>query len=162
VVADPQRDILKLMVLNRYGSAGSTPPPALGFIQGMGLKQGALASTVAHDSHNVIAVGASDQAIVCAVEALRQSGGGMVAATETEIRARLDLPIAGLMSERDAPEVAAALQELQHAARELGCTLANPFMALSFMALPVIPELKLTDRGLVDVTCFSFTPLFAG
>lgn len=162
VVADPQRDILKLVVLNRYAGAGSTPAPALGFIQGMGLKQGALASTVAHDSHNVIAVGASDRAIVCAVDALRRSGGGMVAASDSEVLARLDLPIAGLMSECDAAQVAAALAELQTAARRLGCTLANPFMALSFMALPVIPELKLTDRGLVDVTRFSFTPLFTG
>jgi adenine deaminase len=160
VIADPDRDILKLVVINRYGGPNPTSRPAIGFIKGMGLKTGALASTVAHDSHNLIAVGASDPAICRAVEALRESRGGMVATDDDKVVAQLPLPIAGLMTDESATDVAEALKSVQAAARRLGSPLTNPLMALSFMALPVIPELKLTDQGLVDVATFSFTPLY--
>lgn len=160
VISDPQRDILKIVVLNRYPGADSSRPPAIGFIKGIGLKHGALASTVAHDSHNLIAVGATDPAICRAIESLREVRGGMVATTEQEVLARLPLPIAGLMTDRNAAQVAETLSKLKACAHDLGSPLDNPLMALSFMALAVIPELKITDQGLVDVTTFSFTPLF--
>jgi adenine deaminase len=156
-VSDVGRDILKMAVYNRYIPDRA---PALGFVQGMGLRKGALATSVAHDSHNVIAVGVMDADIIAVVSALREKGGGMAvgsAGGELEI---LPLPIAGLMSAEPAREVAENLGRLSSLARKWGSTLENPFMALSFMALPVIPELKLTDLGLVDVSLFSHVPLF--
>lgn len=157
VVSDTERDILKAAVYNRYLPDRA---PALGFVQGMGLKKGALATSVAHDSHNVIAVGVTDADIVAVVSALREKGGGMAvgaAGGELEI---LPLPIAGLMSTEPVREVAEKLSRLNTLAGKWGATLKNPFMALSFMALPVIPELKLTDLGLVDVSCFSHVSVF--
>lgn len=156
-VPDPDRDLLKAAVYNRYVP---DRPPALGFVQGLGLKKGAVATSVAHDSHNVIAAGVSDGDIMAVVSALRDAGGGMaagVAGGEMEI---LPLPIAGLMSTGTASEVAEKLGRLKAVTKARGSALDNPFMALSFLALPVIPELKLTDLGLVEVSRFSHVPLF--
>ncbi len=157
VVSDPERDILKIAVFNRYIEGR---PPAIGFVRGMGLKRGALATSIAHDSHNVIAIGVSDSDIIAAVSALRKSGGGMAAAGPDGKVEFLPLPIAGLMSPGSAPEISERLNRLKKLAMALGTTLANPFMAMSFLALPVIPELKLTDLGLVEVSRFVHVPLF--
>ncbi|MFO0548587.1 MAG: adenine deaminase [Polyangiaceae bacterium] len=151
VTADPQNDILKLVVVNRYGLA----PPAVAFIRGFGLARGALASSVAHDSHNLIAVGASDEDLLAALDAIIESGGGVAvsSAGRTDV---LALPIAGLMSPLDGYEVARRYRALDAHAKALGSTLRAPFMTLSFMALLVIPSLKLSDRGLFDSEEFRF------
>lgn len=156
-VADPERDILKMAVFNRYLP---DRPPTVAFVQGIGLRSGAIATSVAHDSHNVIAVGASDAAIVRVVDAVRQAGGGMAAGAEEGSVDILPLPLAGLMSDAPLDRVVERLEILKARASDAGSPLQNPFMALSFLALPVIPELKLTDLGLVDVSSFSFVPLF--
>jgi adenine deaminase len=157
VVIDTEWDVLKLVIFNRYDPGAK---PSVAFVQGFGLKKGAIASTVAHDSHNLIAVGTSDQAIVKVVEAVRAGGGGMAIGAEDDSVVLLPLPIGGLMSDRPLEEVVARIDGLRQRAMAYGCALHNPFMALSFLALPVIPELKLSDRGLVDVSLFSFVPLF--
>lgn len=157
VTADLDRDILKLVIYNRYMPDRR---PSVGFVKGIGLKKGAIATTVAHDSHNLIAVGTSDSAIVKVAETIRENGGGMAVGSEQDGVEILPLPIAGLMSDRPLPEVVEKLENLKAKARAWGSPLHNPFMALSFLALPVIPELKLTDLGLVDVSTFSFVPLF--
>ena len=157
VVADLARDILKLGVVERHRGTGNV---GLGLVKGFGLKRGALASTVAHDSHNIVVVGTRDEDMHAAVEALVRLGGGQVVVAGGEVLAELPLPIAGLMSDRPLEEVAQAARELSRAARELGCGLPDPFMTLSFLALPVIPKLKLTDQGLVDVDQFRHVPLF--
>lgn len=154
LVSDTSRDILKVVVLNRYGKA----KPAIGFINGFGLKRGAIATSVAHDSHNIVAVGCSDEDIVRAINLLVMTKGGMVACSETEF-ALLPLPVAGLMSLDEGDRVAEAYEYADQLAHEFGCTLYSPFMTLSFMALLVIPELKLSDKGLFDVTQFKFTSL---
>lgn len=151
---DPQRDLLQLMVLNRYRPA----PPATGFIRGFGLQRGALASTVAHDSHNLIAVGCSRDAMALAVNALIQTGGG-IAVYDGDKTRTLPLPLAGLMSLDPAEIVGNRYAELDEAAKGLGSPLRAPFMTLSFMALLVIPSLKLSDRGLFDGERFEFVPV---
>ena len=156
VVCDPERDLLKVTVYNRYVPGRD---PAVGFVHGLGLKKGALAATVAHDSHNVIAAGVSDSDITAAVSALRQTGGGMAVASGGRIEI-LPLPIAGLMSALPASDVSDRLRMLKALLRDWGAKLDNPFMALSFLSLPVIPELKLTDLGIVEVSSFSHVPLF--
>jgi adenine deaminase len=155
--SDVQNDILKLAVVERYtGKMGR----GFGFVQGFGLKRGALASSVAHDSHNLILVGTNDADMVTAMTALVEMQGGFAAALDGKVIARVPLPLAGLISLEFAHEVAAQNATLLKAAREeLGCALENPFMALSFLALPVIPELRLTDKGLVDVGKFAIVPL---
>jgi len=155
-VADLRRDLLKLAVIERHTGSGRV---GLGFVQGFGLRLGALASTVAHDAHNIIVVGASDDAMRAAVEVLLEMRGGLVAVAGREV-ARLPLPIAGLMSEEPIAAVAERLRALLGLARRMGCPLSDPFMTLSFLALSVIPALKLTDRGLVDVTRGQLVPLF--
>ena len=159
VISDPKRDLLKLAVVERHGKGGSV---GLGLVRGFGLKRGALGSTVAHDSHNAIVVGCSDREILAAIAALSRIGGGQVVVAGEEVLASHPLPIAGLMSDRPLEEVAASARRLNAAAAELGSLLPAPFMTLSFLALPVIPHLKLTDRGLVDVDSFKIVPLFAG
>ncbi len=158
VLPDVSRDILKLAVVERYsGKAGRS----IGFVQGFGIKTGAIASSVAHDSHNVISVGTSDEDIVAAVNRVAAMEGGLVAVKDRVVIADVPLSLAGLLSLEDAPAVAERLGELLRVVRdELGCELSNPFMTLSFLALPVIPHLKLTDRGLVDVGKFDFVSLF--
>lgn len=155
-VSDTERDILKLMVYNRYSPAG----PALAFISGFKLKRGAIASTIAHDSHNIIALGANDEDMVKAVNELVRSHGGLCIVDGEKIKT-LALPVAGLMSPLEGQEVGQAHKELKAMAAEQGCCFAAPFMTLAFMALPVIPELKLTDLGLFDGHKFGFTELFA-
>lgn len=154
LTADPGRDILKIAVVNRYESA----PPAVGFIRGFGLRRGAIASSVAHDSHNVVAVGASDEALAAAVNAVIASKGG-VCATDGRTSRLLPLEIAGLMALGDGREVAARYEEVAALARDLGSTLRDPFMTLSFMALLVIPDLKMSDRGLFSGAKFEFVPV---
>jgi len=156
VVADPDRDVLTLAVVNRYEDAD----PAVAFIRGFGLDTGALASSVAHDSHNVVAVGTSDAALADAVNAVIEERGGISAVdgTRTEV---LPLPIAGLMSDRPVDEVARRYTRLSNFVQtELGSPMDAPFMTLSFMALLVIPQLKLSDRGLFDGESFSFVDRF--
>jgi adenine deaminase len=155
VVSDPGNDILKIIVLNRY----KPEPPAVAFIRNFGLNRGAIASTVAHDSHNIIAVGVKDKDIAKAVNALVDSKGG-ICCTDGEDIYHLPLPVAGLMSEADGFEIAAKYEQIDQKARELGTKLKAPFMTLSFMALLVIPELKLSDKGLFDAGSFKFTPVF--
>jgi len=157
VVADPIRDLLKLAVIERHRASGRT---GLGLVSGFGLKQGALGTTVAHDSHNMIIVGTNDADMLLVARELKKLGGGMVAAARGKVAARLRLPIAGLMSDQPAETVAADLKRLLAKAHIWGARAHNPFAALSFLALPVIPELKLTDRGLVDVTKFELVDLF--
>ncbi len=158
VVADPARDILKMAVIERHKGTGRC---AVGLIQGFGLTQGALASTVAHDSHNIIVVGANDSDMLAAARKAADMGGGITVVNRGEVLAALALPIAGLMSDRTAEEVNSALERVILAARGLGCALDAPFATLSFMALTPIPELKLTDQGLFDSVNFAFTSLFA-
>lgn len=157
VVPDVERDLLKLVIYNRYQE---NRPPAVAFAWGIGLKRGAMATSVAHDSHNVIAVGTRDADILHVVDAVRKNGGGMAIGAQDGPPETLPLPIAGLMSERPLGEVVSQLDRMKEQARAWGSPLHNPFMALSFLALPVIPELKLTDLGLVDVSTFSYVPLF--
>lgn len=154
VVSDTSRDILKMIVYNRYGKA----KPAVAFINNIGLKRGAIAASVAHDSHNIVAVGCSDEDIVRAINLLVYTKGGVVACSETEF-ALLPLPVAGLMSLEEGPRVVADYERADRLAHEFGCRLYSPFMTLSFMALLVIPDLKLSDKGLFDVTKFQFTTL---
>jgi adenine deaminase len=129
-------------------------------VQGFRLARGALASSVAHDSHNIVVVGTGDEEMLAAVSAIKEMDGGLVAVEDGEVLASLPLPVAGLLSESHMQEVAESIAECIDAAHKLGCKLEDPFMTLSFLCLPVIPELKLTDRGLVDVNRFQFVPLF--
>ncbi len=154
--SDPAADLLKLAVLERHHGTGNI---GVGLARGFGLQQGALASTVAHDSHNLVVVGADDDSMRSAVRALVDCGGGQVVARGNEQLALLPLPIAGLMSDLPADEVVRLQESLDAAARRLGCTLPAPFMTLSFLALPVIPTLRLTDLGLVDVLRFEIVPV---
>lgn len=155
VVADPTRDLLKLACLERYGRGGSI---GLGLVTGFGLREGALASTVGHDHHNLLAVGADDHSLQAAAERLQELGGGFVAVRGGVVMAELALPIAGLLSDRPLTEVRDALDALELAAYELGCRIPAPFMTLSFLGLAVIPELRLTDHGLVSVNAGELVP----
>jgi adenine deaminase len=148
VEPDPKRDILKLAVVERHQATGNI---GLGLVTGFGLKQGALASSIAHDSHNVVAVGTTDQDIYAAIQAVQAMQGGLVVIKDRKIMARLPLPVAGLLSRKPLETVAASVAKLGMSARELGSDLPAPFATLSFLALPVIPELRLTDLGLIDV-----------
>lgn len=147
IVSDVGRDILKLIVVERHHATGNV---GVGFVRGFKLKRGALASTVAHDAHNVVVVGVTDADITRAIAALEEMQGGQVAVVDGQIRASLPLPIAGLVSERPLEEVVERVAALNAAAQAVGCDLAAPFMALSFLSLSPIPELKLTDQGLID------------
>jgi len=151
VVPDTERDILKLVVVERHKATGNI---GLGLVKGFGLKNGALASSIAHDSHNIVVVGTNDQDIFAAVKEIERLQGGLVAAAGGKIQASLALPIAGLLSEEPLEMVVTKLKGLQRIAKGLGCVLPSPFATLSFLALPVIPELRLTDKGLVDVVTF--------
>lgn len=153
----PDQDILKLAVVERHHGTGRL---GLGLVQGFGLPRGALASSVAHDSHNIVVVGAHEADMLQAVRHLVDLGGGMAVVAGGRVLADLALPIAGLMSLWTLDRVAAAYTLLKQAYHDLGGGLPDPFMALSFLALPVIPALKLTDLGLVDVDRFQVVPLF--
>lgn len=156
--ADPERDLLKLAVVERHRGTGNV---GLGFVRGFGLQRGAIASSAAHDSHNVIIVGTNDDDMLAALQAIEAMNGGQVAVAGGAVLARLPLPIGGLMSDRPVEAVRDMVDRLHAAFGRLGGTLADPFMALSFLALPVIPSLKLTDLGLVDVERFELVPLWA-
>ena len=156
-VSDPSKDLLKIAVIERHHGSGNI---GKGFVKGLGLKKGALASSVAHDSHNIIVIGTNDEDMRAALEAVVQMGGGLAAVSDTKIRADLALPVAGLMSLEPIQSVRDQLDNLIRIAHDMGTPLKDPFMTLSFLALPVIPELKLTDIGLIDVNKFEVVPLF--
>jgi adenine deaminase len=156
VVADAGRDLAKVAVVERHLGTGRI---GLGLVRGFGLRDGALASTIAHDAHNIVAVGMNDDDLQRAVEKLVELGGGIVVVSGGEVRAELPLPVAGLLSDRPLDEVVAASRACVEAARALGCTLPSPFQSLAFLALSVIPSLKITDRGLVDVDAFELVQL---
>ncbi len=152
-----KEDILKIIVVERHRATGNI---GIGFVQGFGLKKGAIGSTVAHDSHNLVIVGTNDRDILKTVEIIQAMGGGLAAVSDEKVIASLPLPIAGLMAEGSVSQVRLRMETLLNAAKELGCKLGDPFMTLSFLSLPVIPELKITDKGLVDVNQFKIVPLF--
>lgn len=156
LTSDPSRDLLKIVVLNRYESRA---PVAAGFIHGFGLRHGAIASTVAHDCHNILAVGVDDESICATVNALIEAKGGIAVASGVHEVAILPLPIAGLMSAQDGSTVGERYATLDAAAKALGSPLRAPFMTLSFMALLVIPALKMSDQGLFDGAQFTFVPI---
>ena len=155
--ADPVRDLLKIAVVNRY----SNRPPAVAFVRGFGLARGAVASSVAHDCHNIVAVGADDESLARAVNLVIENTGG-ISVAGPGIGDVLPLPVAGLMSDGFAEDAADGYARLTREAKEFGSTLQAPFMTLSFLALLVIPELKLSDKGLFDGRTFSFVPVFTG
>jgi adenine deaminase len=157
ILTDTARDILKMAVVERHNASGNI---GLGLVNGFGLQSGAIATSVAHDSHNIAVIGLSSTDMLAAVMAIKEMNGGLAVVRDGGLLARLALPVAGLMSERYMREVADGIDDCIDAAHSLGCGLKDPFMTLSFLCLPVIPELKLTDLGLVDVNKFSFVPLF--
>jgi len=152
-----KEDILKIVVMERHRATGNI---GIGFAQGFGIRRGAIGSSVSHDSHNFVIVGTNDGDILKATMAMKAMGGGLVVVLEGKVLASLPLPIAGLMAEASVSQVNLRLTALHRAAKTLGCKLPDPFMTLSFLSLPVIPELKITDKGLVDVNQFKIVPLF--
>jgi adenine deaminase len=157
-LADPERDLLKIAVVERHLGTGRI---GLGFVRGFGLRSGALASTVAHDAHNVVVVGVKDDDMLRAVRRLSDTGGGVVVVDSGIVKAELKLPVAGLLSDAPLDEVISSSHACVAAARALGCELPSPFQTMAFLALSVIPSLKITDRGLVDVDRFQLVPLQA-
>lgn len=157
IAADTARDLLKIAVVERHHATGSV---GVGLVQGMGLQRGAIASSVAHDSHNIVVVGADDLSMRRAVREVAEMGGGQAVADGERVLARLALPIAGLISDQPLEAVQEAGEAVRRAAHALGCPLPDPAMTLSFLALPVIPALKITDKGLVDVERFTLVPLW--
>jgi adenine deaminase len=157
-VADPERDLAKIVVVERHLGTGRM---GIGFVRGFGLRTGAIASTVAHDAHNIVCVGMDDGDMARAIGRLAELGGGMVAVESRGVRAELPLAVAGLLSDQPLERVLEQSATLSNAVRMLGCTLPAPFHAMGFLALSVIPALKLTDHGLVDVERFELTTLEA-
>ncbi len=154
---DIKEDILKIAVIERHRATGNI---GIGFVQGFGLKKGAIGSSISHDSHNIIIVGTNDIDMLKAAEAISEMGGGLVAVSDRKVLESLALPIAGLMTDISVAEVQKRLSAIGKVVKSLGCKLSDPFMTLSFLSLPVIPELKITDKGLVDVNSFKIVPLF--
>jgi adenine deaminase len=157
LVADTERDLLPVAVVERHLASGNI---GRGVVHGFGLKKGAIASSVSHDSHNIVVVGTTREDMMAAVVEISKMRGGLSVVRDGKLVAGLSLPIAGLMSEKTLPEVVEGLGKVSAAAKRLGSRLEDPFMALSFLSLPVIPELKVTDKGLFDVNAFAFTDLF--
>jgi len=157
VVPDISRDILKIVVVERHKATGNV---GIGFIKGFKLKEGAIASTIAHDHHNIVSVGTNDKDILLSISILESYGGGISIVKNQKVLHILPLPFGGLMSDRSAKEVDEDYQKLLYLSKKLGCNLPDPFMSLSFMALPVIPHLKITDLGLVDTDNFKIISLF--
>jgi len=147
-VADPSRDLLKLVCVERHHATGRT---GVGCVKGFGLRRGALASTIAHDAHNIVAVGVDDVDVLAAIATVAESQGGLAVVAEGRVLGHLPLPIAGLLSDRPLAEVAAAYGAIEQIARDLGSSLPSPFGLLAFMALSVIPEARVTDRGFLTV-----------
>jgi adenine deaminase len=158
VVADPERDLAKIAVVERHLGTGRH---AVGLVRGFGLRSGALASTFSHDAHNVVVVGMDDQDMARAIARLAEIGGGVVVVEDRGVRAELPLPIAGIISDAPLDRVVEASRGCVEAAAKLGCTLPSPFQTMAFLALSVIPSLKITDQGLVDVDRFELVPLQA-
>jgi adenine deaminase len=146
VIADPQRDILKLVVVERHQASGTI---GLGLVKGFGIQRGALASSIAHDSHNIIAVGTNDNDLYTAIKKVEAMGGGLAVVVDGTVLSALPLPIAGLLSDQPLDTVVENMKDVERSAINLGSNLAAPFATLSFLALPVLPELRLTDKGLV-------------
>lgn len=157
VIADPERDLLKIAVVERHLATGNV---GVGLIRGFGMQYGAIASSVAHDSHNIVVIGADDADMAFAVHEVARLRGGQAVVAGGEVLAALPLPIAGLMSDLPLERVRARIEDMTETVRDLGGTLPDPLMTMSFMALPVIPDLKLTDKGLVDVSRFEPVPVF--
>ncbi|HEY1368072.1 MAG TPA: adenine deaminase C-terminal domain-containing protein, partial [Gaiellaceae bacterium] len=158
-VADPERDLAKIAVVERHLSTGRI---GLGFVRGFGLRRGAFGATLSHDAHNIVMVGVHDDTLVRVVRRLGDLGGGIVVADEGGVLAELPLPVAGLLSDRTLADVLEASRGINAAVRTLGVSCPHPFQTLAFLALSVIPSLKLTDRGLVDVDRFLLVPLAVG
>jgi adenine deaminase len=157
-VADPERDLAKIAVVERHLGTGRI---GLGFVRGFGLRRGAMATTIAHDAHNIVVVGVDDGDMARAVQRLAEMGGGLVVIADRGVQAELPLPVAGIVSDAPYEEVVEASEACLAAARELGCEFPAPFQTLSFLALSVIPKLKITDRGLIDVDEFAVVSLEA-
>jgi adenine deaminase len=156
IVADPKRDLVKIAVLERHHASGRV---GLGFATGVGLKRGAFASTVAHDAHNVVVLGVDDADMAACALRMAEIGGGIVIAESGRVLEELPLPVAGLMSDQPLAAVHTRMRSMEQRLAGMGVTMNAPFMTLSFLALSVIPELKITDRGLVDVARFELVPL---
>jgi adenine deaminase len=156
IVADPKRDLVKIAVLERHHASGRV---GLGFATNVGLTRGAFASTVAHDAHNIVVLGVDDADMAACASRLAEIGGGIVIAEGGRAVEELPLPVAGLMSDQPLAFVHERLRSMEQRLAAMGVTMSAPFMTLSFLALSVIPELKITDRGLVDVTRFELVPL---
>ena len=147
------------MVFERHHATGAK---GVGFVKGFGIKRGALASTVAHDAHNLLVMGTNDADMALAANTLIQCGGGMAAVQDGKVLGCAPLPIAGLMNDKPAAEMAGLVAGLEEAWKQIGCTLPSPFMTMALIPLACLPELRLTDRGLVDCTAFRFVPLETG
>jgi adenine deaminase len=158
VVADPERDLAKIAVIERHLGTGRI---GVGLVRGFGLRDGAIASTVAHDAHNIVVVGMEDADMHRAVQRLAEIGGGIVVVHGRGVKAELPLRVAGLVSDQRLDDVVERSRACVEAAAALGCTLPSPFQSLAFLALSVIPSLKITDHGLVDVDRFELVPLKA-
>lgn len=156
-VPDSERDIAKIVVLDRHHNSGRY---AVGFVNGMGISRGAIGSSIAHDAHNYVVIGMDDESIACALRALADMGGGVVCTLGGEVKAEFALPVGGLMSYLDAEGVSARLEAVENAAAKLGVMIEHPFMVMSFMCLSVIPELRITDLGYVDITKYGVQSLF--
>jgi adenine deaminase len=154
LVADPEHDVLKLAVVERYGRGRV----GLGLLHRLGLKAGAIASSVAHDAHNIVVAGTNDDDMALAVREIERLQGGLAITRDGRVVESLALPLGGLISPQPAPTVAEALDRLEQSAAALGVTLARPFIFLSFLALSVVPRLKITDFGLLDVTSWRLVP----
>ncbi|MHA2603392.1 MAG: adenine deaminase [Candidatus Thorarchaeota archaeon SMTZ1-83] len=156
-VPDVDRDIAKVAIIERHNASDVT---GIGFVKGLGIKEGAMVSSIAHDSHNIVAVATNDKDLIAAAVQIVRMQGGLAVVRDEKVLASLPLPIAGLMSDRPIEEVSEKIQELKDAATALGSSLSEPFMAMAFLSLPVIPKLKITDKGLVDVDRFRLIDLF--
>jgi adenine deaminase len=159
VAADPAADCVKLAVVERHTGSGRV---GLGLVVGLSLRTGALATSVAHDCHNIVVAGTRDTDMLAAVREIQRMHGGLAAVRDGRVLARLPLPVAGLMTQAPLLRVAGAMERLTQAARRLGVRLPHPFLTLSFLTLAVVPSLKLTDRGLVDVDAGRIVPLWLG
>ena len=157
IVLPENEDVLKAFVFERHKNTGKF---GYGFLKGFGIKRGALAQTVAHDAHNLLVVGTSDEDMALAANTLIRQGGGLVAVRDGEILGNVALPIAGLMSDRPLQEMSKAVEKLEEAWKEMGCALPSPFMTMSIIPLACLPELRLTDRGIVDCRTFTMVSPF--
>lgn len=156
IAADPAQDTMKVAVIERHHSTGTK---GLGFVKGFGVKNGAMASTVAHDAHNLLVVGTNDEDMALAANTLIECGGGMVAVQDGKVLGKVELPVAGLMSQKTVEEMAKEIEALDVCWKEIGCDMPSPYMTMALLALACLPELRLTNRGLVDCTTFQFVPL---